>query len=35
MAQANVSGPGPFSQRTDVKGQPQRDLGGAAYGEQK
>jgi len=35
MAQANVSGPGPFSQRTDIKGQPQRDLGNAAYGEQK
>ena len=32
---APVSGPGPFSQRTDMQGQPPRELGDAAYGEQK
>lgn len=32
---APVSGPGRFSQRTDMQGQPQRQLGDAAYGEQK
>lgn len=32
---APVSGPGRFSQRTDKQGQPQRQLGNAAYGEQK
>jgi hypothetical protein len=32
---APVSGPGRFSQRTDMQGQPQRQLGNAEYGEQK
>lgn len=35
MAEKKVSGPGMFSQRTDLQGQPQRQLGNAAYGEQK
>lgn len=35
MAQANVSGPGVFSQRTDTPGQTARAIPNAAYGEQK
>lgn len=32
---APVSGPSQFSKRTDLAGQPQRDLPNAGYGEQK
>jgi len=35
MAPNQVSGPGPFSQRTDTQGQTAQDIPNAAYGEQK